>query len=170
MFTTVLTGTSPTHRKRPHTYSGADALPLRRSALRFTHHSIGHSHTRRGAEEPLLDQDSNASCPTNIYYINMSLGRSRHERERRANRHHFMHQECGLAIVAATRNPREPRGSNGPVPPNAHLAMTYLHMPTCTLRTRPGVPRCQIPVRGSCTARPGVLQDLRADLPSPRRG
>ena len=66
------------------------------------------------------------------YSMKMSLGRSRHERERRANRHHFMHQECGLAIVAATRNPREPRGSNGPVPPNAHLAMTYLHMSTCT--------------------------------------
>ena len=66
------------------------------------------------------------------YSMQMSLGRSRHERERRANRHHFMHQECGLAIVAATRNPREPRGSNGPVPPNAHLAMTCLHMSTCT--------------------------------------
>ena len=111
-------------------------------ALRFTHHSIGHSHTTRGAEEPLFDQDSNASWKT----------ATRHERERRANRHHFMHQECGLAIVADTRNTREPRGSNGPVLPNAHLAMTYsllgdpittprlaldVHMHMADMRTRP---------------------------------
>ena len=129
----------------------------RQPASHGGHHSTSlDSHTRRSAEEPLLDQDSNASCPTNIYYINMSLGRSRHERERHAKRHHFMHQNCGLAIVADTRSTREPRGSNGPVLPNAHLAMTYallgdpirtsrlaldVHMHMADMRTRLGVPR-----------------------------